>query len=101
MKVQTAYSNMAFEGLKFTLGQQLIPVLLEADKWFVKTIKEIEKGHGAWGGLRKDVEGVWAAGKDVVGFLEKMGKAFNIPVGAGGLGAALMADRKSTRLNSS
>jgi len=58
LQVQTARSNLAFEGLKFTLGMQLVPVILEVDKWFVKTIKELEHGHGTWGVLERDVEGV-------------------------------------------
>ena len=91
MRVQTARSNLAFEGLKFTLGQDLVPILIEVDQWFVKSIKEIEKGQGTWGALRHDVEGVVSAMKGVVGWLDRLGKAFNIPVGQGGLGAALMA----------
>jgi hypothetical protein len=91
MRVQTARSNMAFEGLKFTLGQDLVPALIKADEYFVKSIRDVEHGRGAWGGFRKDIEGVVSAGKGVVGFFDGLGKAFNIKIGAGGLGAALMA----------
>ena len=74
LKVQTAYSSMAFEGLKFTLGQQLIPVLLEVDKWFVKTIKEIEAGHGTWGKVGRDISAV-------AGFAVELWKGFEYLVG--------------------
>ena len=74
MKVQTAYSNLAFEGLKFTLGQQLIPVLLEVDKWFVKTIREIEQGHGTWGKVGHDISAV-------AGFAVELWKGFEHLVG--------------------
>lgn len=82
-------SKLAWEGLEFTLGQKLIPVMTEVMAWFSKTALEVEKGEGAWGSLRRDLEGVYNAGKGVVGFFENLGKAFNIKVGSGGLGAAL------------
>lgn len=86
-----AESKMAWEGLEFTLGEKLIPVMTKVMAWTSNVIVEIEHGKGAWGGFRKDIEGVVTAGKDVIGFLDKLGKAFKIPVEAGGLGAALMA----------
>ncbi len=82
-------SKLAWEGLEFTLGQKLIPVMTEVMGWFSRTAIEVEKGRGVWGALGHDITGVYNAGKDVVGFLEKLGKAFNINIGSGGLGAAL------------
>ena len=79
---QTAYSNLAFEGLKFTLGQQLIPVILGVDKWFVKTISEVEKGHGIWGVLYHDIRSI----------VETLGGLKNVLVGVGavwGIGKVL------------
>ena len=81
--------HMGLEGLEVTLGMKLIPVLMTVEEWVTKTAGEVEKGRGPWGGFAKDIEGVVNAGKDVVGFMEGLGKAFNINIGAGGLGAAL------------
>jgi hypothetical protein len=91
LQERQAESSLAWEGLEFTLGTKLIPVVTEAEGEFSKWIGEAERGHGTWGRVEKDIEGVWTVSKDVVGILDKMGKAFNIHVGAGGLGAALMA----------
>ena len=73
MKVQTARSNLAFEGLKFTLGQQLLPVLLAVDKWFIQTIRDIKDGHGTWGRLYNDARGV----------IETLGGLKNVLIGVG------------------
>jgi hypothetical protein len=83
--------HMGLEGLETTLGMKLIPVLMSVEEWFTKTAGEVEKGSGPWGKFGKDLEGVYNAGKSVVGFMEGLGKAFNIKIGSGGLGAALMA----------
>lgn len=91
LKVKQAESKMAWEGLEFTLGMKLIPVMTEVMTWFTKVTQEIRAGKGVWGELGKDISGVVGAAKDIVKELEKLGKAFKIPVGAGGLGAALMA----------
>lgn len=86
-----AESKMAWEGLEFTLGMKLIPVMTTVFGWMSKVAGEVESGRGFWGGLGKDIEGVALAVKGVVGWLAKLGKTFNIPVGVSGLGAALMA----------
>jgi hypothetical protein len=85
--LKQAESKMAWEGLEFTIGQKLIPTMTSAMGAFSGVVVEVEKGKGAWGGLRTDIEGVASAGKGVVVFFEKMGKAFNIPVEAGALAA--------------
>ena len=86
MKVQTAYSDMAFEGLKFTLGQQLIPVLLLVDKWFVKVIQEIKSGHGTWGEVGRDIESVAKFVKELwKGFEGLVGPTNAVKLAVGGL----------------
>lgn len=89
MNAASAESKLAWEGMQFTLGTAVMPELVKVEHGFAEVISEIEHGKGAWGGLESDLKGIGEAGKDVVGWLDKMGKAFNIPVGAGGLGAAL------------
>ncbi len=89
MNAASAESKLAWEGMEFTLGTAVMPALVKVERGFAGVIGEIEHGKGAWGGLESDLKGIATAGKDVVGWLEKMGKAFDIPVGAGGLGAAL------------
>lgn len=84
-------SKLASEGLELALGEKLIPAMTAVMGWFSKVALEIEKGRGFWGGLGRDVEGVARAVKDVVGWLAKLGKAFNINIGHAGLGAALAA----------
>jgi hypothetical protein len=84
-------SKLAWEGLEFTIGTAVEPALIKAEHAFAGVIKEIKAGKGAWGGLENDLKGIAVAGKDTVKFLEEMGKAFDIPIGAGGLGAALAA----------
>lgn len=91
MNAASAESKLAWEGMEFTLGTAVMPALVKVEQGFAGVIGEIENGKGAWGGLESDLKGIATAGKDVVGWLVKMGKAFDIPVGAGGLGAALMA----------
>jgi hypothetical protein len=83
--------KMGVEGLEVSLGMKLLPVVMEVESWFTKVAGQIESGKGIWGGLGRDVEGVATAIKGVVGLLEKMGKAFKIPIEAGGFGAALAA----------
>jgi hypothetical protein len=90
IKAQTE-SKMAMEGLEYTIGVEVMPAVTKLMGKFSGVVSEIEAGKGAWGGFKRDIEGVVSAGKGVVGFFEKMGKAFNIPVEAGGLGAALAA----------
>jgi hypothetical protein len=90
LREKQSESSLAWEGLQFTLGMKVVPTMTAVMSEASKLALAIERGKGPWGAWEKDIEGVWTAGKDVVGFLEKMGKAFNIPVGAGGLGAALM-----------
>ncbi len=84
MNAASAESKLAWEGMEFTLGTAVMPELVKVERGFAGVISEVEHGKGAWGGLESDLKGIASAGKDVVGWLVKMGKAFGIPVGAGG-----------------
>ncbi len=71
-----AESKMAWEGLEFTLGQKLIPVITVVMGWFSKVAVEIEHGKGTWGELGKAISGV-------VGFLGEVWSWFSKLVGPG------------------
>ena len=93
-KVKQGESKLATEGLEFTLGMKLVPTLIEVEGWFSKTILGIEKGHGAWGTLERDVDGVVGAGKTVVGFFEHSTIAADgLKVSLGLLGLAWGVDK--------
>jgi hypothetical protein len=85
LKEKQAESKMAWEGLEFTLGMKLIPVLTAVMEWFTKVSQEIRQGTGFWGELGRTVEGVVNDFKAVVGWFERT------PLALAGLKAALIS----------
>lgn len=86
--------DLASEGLEFTLGMKLIPVLSDVASELSKTILEIEKGHGTWGTLERDIEGVVSVGKSILGFFERSKLATKaLTYALYGLGAAWGIDK--------
>jgi hypothetical protein len=76
LREKQAESKMAWEGLEFTLGTTLAPVLSQVMGDFSSLIAEVEKGQGAWGtagkligGVAHDLEGVVRWGKEAEKFL--------------------------------
>ncbi len=53
LQVKQAESKMAWEGIEFTLGTKLIPVVTKVLGWFSKLTLEVEKGKGTWGEIGK------------------------------------------------
>jgi hypothetical protein len=66
-----AESKMAWEGLEFTIGQKLIPVMTEVMGWFSKLAVSIEKGHGIWGTLERDIEKVIHVSESIFGWFKE------------------------------
>jgi len=66
-----AESKMAWEGLQYTLGVKLMPVLTRVYEWFAKFLQEIEHGHGIWGMLGQDIAKVVNALKSVFKWFEE------------------------------
>jgi hypothetical protein len=83
LQEKQAESSMAWEGLEFTLGTKLIPVVTAVTGEFSKLIGEAERGHGTWGTLEHDGEKVVSVLKSTVGWFEKN------KVAAYGLGTVL------------
>ncbi len=86
-----AESKMAWEGLEFTIGQKLIPVMTAAMGFFSKVVLEVEKGQGVWGELRHTFEGIASAGASVFGFIKNVAQALGVKLPTGTLGAVLLA----------
>ncbi len=66
--------HLGLEGLEFTLGMKLIPVLVSVEKWFTKVTFEVEHGRGSWGHLANNVsevvqvfKGAWQWFSNLVG----------------------------------
>jgi len=51
LKIQQAESKMAWEGLNFTLGLKLIPMITKVMAWFTKLTISVREGRGVWGTL--------------------------------------------------
>lgn len=84
-----AESKMAWEGLEFTLGQKLIPVMSSVMGYLSKVATEVEHGTGSWGELAKGIEGVWRFGEKALSTLKGLAKSLGISIGPGTLGAVL------------
>jgi len=88
LKEKQDEGKMAWEGLEFTLGMKLIPVVTAVTGWFSKLILEVEKGHGTWGHLAKDLEGIFYGLKSVWQWVEKnIGAVKALELVLGGLAA--------------
>jgi hypothetical protein len=84
-------SKMAWEGLQYTLGVKLMPVMTEVYGFFSKSVGEIEKGTGAWGEVEHTFESIAHFGQDAAGFIKDIAGKLGIHLGVGTLGAALAA----------
>jgi hypothetical protein len=89
-----AESKMAWEGLEFTLGQKLIPVMTDVMGWFSKVTLEVEHGKGAWGQLGSAISGVVGFLKGIwTGFESIVGPAKAVEIVVGGLVAAMVVSK--------
>lgn len=91
LKEKQAESNMAWEGLEFTLGMKLIPVLTAVMGWFSETIHQAEEGKGVWGEVAHTFEAVAEGAKDAYKFIKSVGDVLGVHLGGGTLGAVLAA----------
>lgn len=71
LQEKQAESKMAWEGLEFTLGTQLVPAVTSVEGWFSKLAVSIEQGHGGWGTLETDATKVVGVSKEVWQWFEK------------------------------
>ncbi len=84
-------SKMAWEGLQFTLGTKVIPVFNEAAGEFSHLVGEAEKGKGPLAEVEHVFEGIAHFGEGAAKFVKGIAGDFGIHLGAGTLGAALVA----------
>ncbi len=84
-------SKMAWEGLEFTLGQKLIPVMTKAMSLMSQVAIEVEKGQGTWGELGKTFESIGKFAGNAFGFIKEIASALNVKLGGDTLGAVLAA----------
>lgn len=100
LRVKTIEGKMAWEGLEFTLGMKLAPILSTVMGWFSKLIGEIEKGHGVWGTLESDLGSVIGVGESVYDWLKKTPVAvYALGTALGVLGAAFAVEKVVQFLN--
>lgn len=89
LQEKQAESKMAWEGLEFTLGLKVLPVVTSVESWFSKLATSIEKGHGTWGTLERDATVAVGDLKEVVHWFEGSKTAVDgLQVGLGFLGTA-------------
>jgi hypothetical protein len=91
LKEKQAESKLAWEGLEFTIGTKLIPVITELDTWFSHTISEVERGQGAFGEFAKGIEGVVHFGEKLAGLLKEIAAHVGIKISGGTLGALMLS----------
>jgi hypothetical protein len=84
-------SKMAWEGLEFTLGTQVVPVFNAVAGEFSHLIGEAEKGKGPLAEVEHVFEGIAHFGESAFKFVKGVADQFGIHLGAGTLGAGLVA----------
>lgn len=95
-----AESKMAWEGLEFTIGQKLIPIMTSLMGTFSKVVQEVEQGKGSWGELRGTFEGVAGVVKSIwEGFSNLVGPSNALKSAVGGF-VAIMAVEKVVKFGS-
>lgn len=87
-------ARVAFGNLQETVGAKLLPVIDKGAEKLTDFVTGMQDGTGAGGKFAEVLGGVWSAGKDVVGFLDKY-QDIIVPVAAG-IGAIVIAQKAWT-----
>ena len=89
-----AESKMAWEGLEFTIGQKLVPLMISLMGTFSKVVQEVEQGKGTWGELRNTLQAIVGVGKEIWSIFEGLvGKSNALKIAVGGLLGVLVVGK--------
>lgn len=89
LQEKQAESKLAWEGLEFTLGMKLAPVMSSAMALFSRLIAEMDKGKGPLATVQKAFEGIARFAGGAFSFIKEISKDLGIKLTPGTLGAVL------------